>query len=123
MEKTTDSQPLTPNPQSPFSPPWRTDFPVNWEEDHHVTRRQFTSLLALLSSAFFLGTGLIGLQSWWRRRASAGPPAVRIASRADHEGRFAVEDGRVLAGPPQRPLPRVSLASQGEEIWATGMKV
>jgi Rieske Fe-S protein len=149
---------------------------VNWEEDHHVTRRQFTSLLALLSGTFFLGAGLLGLQEWWRRRTSAGLGAARIASQAEvavggvklfhyptaddpcllirlsaerfvaysqkcthlscpviyraaemycpcHEGRFTVEDGRVLAGPPQRPLPRVPLALRGEEIWATGVEV
>jgi Rieske Fe-S protein len=38
-----------------------------------------------------------------------------------HEGRFAAADGRVLAGPPPRPLPRIVLERQGDEIWATGV--
>ena len=40
-----------------------------------------------------------------------------------HEGRFAVEDGRALAGPPKRPLPRIMLTRRGEEIWATAVEV
>ena len=37
-----------------------------------------------------------------------------------HEGYFAVDDGRVLQGPPPRPLPRVRLESRGGEVWAVG---
>jgi len=35
-----------------------------------------------------------------------------------HEGFFDVEDGRVLAGPPSRPLPRIALERRGAELWA-----
>ena len=34
-----------------------------------------------------------------------------------HEGFFSAEDGRVLAGPPPRPLPRYPLEIRGSEIW------
>ncbi len=37
-----------------------------------------------------------------------------------HEGWFNAEDGRVLAGPPSRPLPRIALETQGEQVWAIG---
>ena len=37
-----------------------------------------------------------------------------------HEGFFDVEDGRVLAGPPPRPLTRILIEKRGEELWATG---
>ena len=37
-----------------------------------------------------------------------------------HEGFFDVEDGRVLAGPPSRPLPRIVLERRGAELWAVG---
>ena len=37
-----------------------------------------------------------------------------------HEGFFDVEDGRVLAGPPSRPLPRIALERRGAELWAVG---
>jgi nitrite reductase/ring-hydroxylating ferredoxin subunit len=38
-----------------------------------------------------------------------------------HEGFFSVRDGRVLQGPPQRPLPRVVLRRQGGALIAAGM--
>jgi Rieske Fe-S protein len=38
-----------------------------------------------------------------------------------HEGYFSVRDGRVLQGPPQRPLPRVVLESRGDTLVAVGM--
>jgi nitrite reductase/ring-hydroxylating ferredoxin subunit len=37
-----------------------------------------------------------------------------------HEGYFAVEDGRVLQGPPPRPLPRVLLERRGADLVAVG---
>jgi Rieske Fe-S protein len=39
-----------------------------------------------------------------------------------HEGFFSARDGRVLQGPPQRPLPRVVLERRGDLLVATGMK-
>lgn len=38
-----------------------------------------------------------------------------------HHGFFAVEDGRVLQGPPPRPLPRVQLQRRGEMLVAVGI--
>ncbi|MCI0422441.1 MAG: Rieske 2Fe-2S domain-containing protein [Acidobacteria bacterium] len=37
-----------------------------------------------------------------------------------HEGFFNVDDGRVLAGPPPRPLAQIRLEKRGEELWAIG---
>lgn len=34
-----------------------------------------------------------------------------------HQGFFSAEDGRVLAGPPPRPLPRHPVEIRGNEIW------
>lgn len=39
-----------------------------------------------------------------------------------HNGYFSVTDGRVLQGPPQRPLPRVVLERRGEELVAVGVE-
>lgn len=38
-----------------------------------------------------------------------------------HEGYFSAKDGRVLQGPPQRPLPRILLTRQGDRLIATGI--
>ena len=39
-----------------------------------------------------------------------------------HNGRFDLETGRPLAGPPRRPLPRVVLEVRGGLIFATGVE-
>ncbi len=38
-----------------------------------------------------------------------------------HNGFFAVEDGRVLAGPPTRSLPRIMLETRGDDLVAVGV--
>ncbi len=38
-----------------------------------------------------------------------------------HEGGFSVETGRVLYGPPPRPLGRVELETRDGEVWAVGI--
>jgi Rieske Fe-S protein len=168
------SQSPTPNPRPPVSPRWREDFPINWEDDHYITRREFTTFLTLVSGALLLGTSLVGLRDWWRRRRAVRPAALRVAQVSEvpvgrvklfhyptaeepclllrlsadrfvaysqkcthlscpvvyragdqqlhcpcHAGRFAVDDGQVLSGPPRRALPRIVLALRGEDIWAT----
>jgi Rieske Fe-S protein len=40
-----------------------------------------------------------------------------------HEGYFSVEDGAVLQGPPPRPLPRVVLRREGDNLIATGVNL
>jgi Rieske Fe-S protein len=40
-----------------------------------------------------------------------------------HHGYFAMNDGRVLAGPPQRPLPKITLEVRGNDIYATGVEL
>ncbi len=39
-----------------------------------------------------------------------------------HEGYFSITDGRVLQGPPPRPLPKVVLERRGGQIVATGLR-
>jgi Rieske Fe-S protein len=39
-----------------------------------------------------------------------------------HHGVFSLQDGRPLAGPPRRPLPRVRLEVRGQAIYAAGME-
>lgn len=40
-----------------------------------------------------------------------------------HEGLFDLATGRPIAGPPQRPLPRITLEVRGDRIYATGVEV
>ena len=39
-----------------------------------------------------------------------------------HEGLFDLHTGRKLAGPPPRPLPRVTLDVRGDDVYATGVE-
>ena len=39
-----------------------------------------------------------------------------------HNGAFAVEDGHVLYGPPERPLPQLALEVKGDGIYFVGVK-
>ena len=38
-----------------------------------------------------------------------------------HEGYFSIDTGRVLQGPPPRPLPRIELKQHGNQIYAVGV--
>ena len=40
-----------------------------------------------------------------------------------HEGYFSVVDGSVLQGPPPRPLPRITLKRDGNNVIATGVEI
>ena len=39
-----------------------------------------------------------------------------------HQGFFSIADGSVIQGPPQRPLPRVTLETKDGRIYATGIE-
>ena len=157
-------------------PRWREDFPVRWDEDHYMTRRELAKFLTLGSGLLAGVNGLIayiGLTGRIpttpvRRIAAADDIApggallfryptgddpcilVRDASgrfdafsqvcthlscaivhRPDeraltcpcHNGSFSSGDGRPLAGPPTRRLPRIVIEQRGADIVATGIEV
>jgi nitrite reductase/ring-hydroxylating ferredoxin subunit len=74
--------PVTSSPPHP-SPRWREDFPINWEDDHYVTRREFTFFLTIISGAWFFGTALVGLRTLWQRWWAVPPSPLRVAAIAD----------------------------------------
>jgi nitrite reductase/ring-hydroxylating ferredoxin subunit len=39
-----------------------------------------------------------------------------------HEGWFDLASGRPVAGPPRRPLPRITLEVRGDDVYATGVE-
>lgn len=157
-------------------PKWRKDFPVEWDADNYVTRRDFTKFLVMASGAMCLGNGYFAVQRL-RHRSDKLPtvavatlgelpvgavklfryptedvPAVLIRLSEDqhvaylqrcthlscpvnfnvaghrlecpcHNGAFDAATGRVLGGPPPRPLARISLRVEGETIVAHGLEV
>lgn len=158
------------------APRWREDFPIRWDEDIYLTRRELAKFLTL-GSALLVGAsaaiaGVGALQSGgefpeiWIAASDAIAPGQSIlfryptdqdpciAVRAPdgalkaysqvcthlscavrhepgsaelfcpcHRGFFSVADGRPLAGPPTRPLPRITLAERDGGIYAVGVEV
>jgi Rieske Fe-S protein len=47
--------------------------------------------------------------------------AARTLECPCHNGRFSLEEGRVLAGPPPRPLPRIVVERRGDDLVAVGV--
>jgi len=69
---TPDGRPWSEQPQ------WRRDFPIDVETDEYVSRRDFTSFMVLISSAFACGQlWIIGQNAWRKRRGK--PPVKEIA--------------------------------------------
>ena len=160
----------------PTEPPpcWKTDFPIDWEEDSRVSRRLFTRVCTGASLALFVGNLWLLAKSVLRKKPSyqrlaiarlsdlpvggsrvvsyptENDPVLIVRLAADqvvgysqkcthlscavryepskeclgcpcHRGAFSLEDGAVLAGPPTRPLPKVELVIEGDDVFATGV--
>jgi len=60
---------------------WREDFPIRWEEDHYMTRRELARFLTLGSGLLALVNGLIAAVGL--TRPSLTVPARRIAGIED----------------------------------------
>jgi Rieske Fe-S protein len=154
---------------------WREDFPVRWDGDHYLTRRELTKFLTLGSGILTCATVALAIAP--RDSPNTQYPALLIPSatrllpgtsllfryptdqdpciliktgrgelkaysqvcthlscavRFDaegntiacpcHRGFFAVEDGRPTGGPPTRSLPRVSLETRADGVYAIGME-
>ena len=157
-------------------PKWREDFPVRWDEDHYMTRRELARFLTLGSALLAAVNALIAAVGLTRQSPTA--PSRRIARMDEvpaggsvlfsvptdedpcilvrdgdgriaafsqvcthlscavvhrpeeqalacpcHKGAFSAVDGRPLAGPPTRRLPRVTIERRGSELIATGIEV
>jgi Rieske Fe-S protein len=161
-------------------PQWREDFPIQWDDDHYVTRRELAKFLTLGSALLVCANATVVVVSRTRAQPTYAP--VRIASAsalapgesllfryptdqdpcilvrtkrgalaafsqvcthlscaviyraADdhlycpcHEGLFDCQGARggapPIAGPPERPLPRIALDVRGDDVFATGVEV
>jgi nitrite reductase/ring-hydroxylating ferredoxin subunit len=152
-------------------PRWRRDFPIAWEEDQLVTRRQLGRFVVFTSVGLLASTLLAALRLGLRR--TMPPAAVAIATVGEipvggyklfryptaddpaillrleesrfvafsqlcthlscpvhlarkrqqlicpcHHGVFAADDGRVIAGPPRRALPKITVQVREGAVWA-----
>ena len=154
---------------------WREDFPVEWENDEYITRREMVKFLALgsltIAGANFILAGLprflqparmprtkIGMASSLApgssqlfRYPTHDDPCILIRQTGGelvaysqvcthlscavihdqkentlfcpcHHGYFTVAEGRPYAGPPTRPLPRIKLELEGDDLFAVGVE-
>lgn len=69
---------MKPDPKDP--PAWKQDFPVRWDEDAYVTRREFTKFLGLTSLAFLLGTLWAVASRWSKASREKEALPLRVAS-------------------------------------------
>lgn len=49
------------DPKSPAVPRWREDFPVRWDDDHYLTRRELAKFLTLGSALLAGASGLLAV--------------------------------------------------------------
>src|SRR5215467_8679680 len=75
-------------------PVWRTDFPIDWPQDHYVERREFMKFMVLTSLAFTSGHFWIAAENWWRKPRGQAQ-LVRLAGVND----LAVGETRTFAYP------------------------
>ncbi|WP_394841173.1 Rieske 2Fe-2S domain-containing protein [Pendulispora brunnea] len=159
-------------------PLWRRDFPIRWDEDHYVTRRQLAKFLTL-GSAILVGANVAMVAAGRKHTAESYPPqricaadalgpgesllfryptaqdpCILVRTKAGalvafsqvcthlscavvyrksddrlfcpcHEGVFACHEGTAgaepLEGPPERPLPRITLDVRQGNVFATGV--
>ncbi len=90
-EQVTTAPDWRPMDDQPF---WRTDFPIDWPQDHYVERRDFMKFMVLTSLAFTVGQFWIATRNWWRRRRG---DAARIPLASVDE--MAVGETRTFAYP------------------------
>jgi Rieske Fe-S protein len=64
-----------PETQADPDPKWREDFPYESENDEHITRRDATRFLLLVSGGLALGNSLI----WARAQLESDAPSPRVA--------------------------------------------
>jgi len=155
----------------------KLDFPIDWEEDHYVSRREFFKFVTLASGGLAMGSVVLAVWSQVPRGdrsfervliARAGEVPVGgsfefsyprptdlciliqpekgkfigfsrrcthlscpVEYQADqhriycpcHNGAFSLEDGHVLQGPPARPLPRIKIQVEGDQVFAMGVSL
>ena len=60
-------------------PRWRRDFPIDWDEDDYVSRRDLVKFIVLTSAAFAVGQSWIAFKSLFGRGQREAPADIAIA--------------------------------------------
>ena len=73
------------------APKWKQDFPIEWEGDHYVTRREMVKFMTL-------GSLLLAGANWITAIGRQAPPSW-FESRALYRGGFSAGADRLFALP------------------------
>lgn len=74
MKRDQEQLTIPPDTGAPDDQPgWRQDFPIDWPQDHYVSRRDFTKFMVLTSLAFAVGQFWIVIQNYLRSRRGELP--------------------------------------------------
>lgn len=68
------------------APKWRQDFPIEWEGDHYITRREMVKFMTLGSSLLAAANWIAALSARWVRRGSSAERYVGSASALEQTG-------------------------------------
>lgn len=68
------------------APKWRTDFPIEWEGDHYVSRREMVKFLTLGSFFLACANWVTAITSKLMRKKAANEKIVGSAAVLDREG-------------------------------------
>ena len=96
-------------------PKWREDFPYESENDEHITRRDATRFLLLVSGGFALGNALI----WVRAQGAEVEPTARVDLGAADQ--LAPGEWRVFSYPDDR-TPAILIRRESGEVIAFQQK-
>lgn len=68
------------------APKWRTDFPIEWEGDHYVSRREMVKYLTLGSLLLAAGNWIAAIAGRFRRVVGGGEKRVGSVSALESNG-------------------------------------
>jgi len=96
--------------QCPFSQ-WREDFPIEWEDDHYVTRREMAKFLALGSAVLAGANGALAVAGALHQDRNL--PEVKIGSATQ-----IAPGGSILFNYPTERDPCILVRGEGGELRA-----
>lgn len=90
----------------------------------HYPQEADTCILIRLTEGDADGAGLVAYSQKCTHLSCAVIPDFKegVIHCPCHHGFFDLKTGRVLAGPPPRPLPRILLEIRGDDVYATGVE-
>jgi nitrite reductase/ring-hydroxylating ferredoxin subunit len=100
------------------------ELPVGGVLVFHYPRAADNCILIRLGEDTEQGANLVAYDQKCTHLACAVIPNVErgVIHCPCHEGFFDLRTGVVLAGPPPRPLPRITLEIRGDDVYATGVE-